>query len=586
MNIKTAEGRTGKMVRFARLLSKTSRLSGIRTSQKRNVYLELSRGVALADLIYWLQTLFSAGIAALGLVMNSPAVIIGAMLISPLMGPILAGGLALASGDVVLGIRAAVKIVLSCALAVVFTVLLVVILPFREMTAEIAARTHPNTLDLVIALFSGAVGSIAICREVRGITTSIPGVAIAVALMPPLCVAGYGMGLILTFDRTAGWRIAYGGGLLFLTNLVAITFTAMLVFLAVRLSTRTIRRHVEEWEENDRESAWILNLFARFSGHERTRGMRNLAVRFAMILLPLLVILIPLSQSFTQLQDEIAKQRRDNDLRRGTLSVWKRNFQNDANGELRSSIDDLSVSEKDGRVRVDLRLFGDKPYTAQERKEFVRQVAAEIGRPADAIDLRFVEIPTTSMLAEMRHVEESRTPPSITDLNTEMRKRIDACLDGIELPDDARILTREFITGAENEVNIKISYLCESELSSDEVSRVINQIKSGLNDPEVKLRLERIPTEFGEVSFPKNGETLPILAMVRLDYVGRIMRENPSLRLSLAAGTAKDRQTDLAAKRFDAVVQFLHSRWQIDPERIALEKTADTSSDLRIKFHL
>ena len=56
------------------------------------------------------------------------------------------------------------------------------------------ARTAPNTLDLVIALFSGAIGSVATCKEVKGVVTSIPGVAIAVALMPPLCVVGYGIG--------------------------------------------------------------------------------------------------------------------------------------------------------------------------------------------------------------------------------------------------------------------------------------------------------------------------------------------------------------------------------------------------------
>ena len=80
------------------------------------------------------------------------------MLISPLMNPILASGLALASGDIVLGLRAAVNLFLSSAAAILFAVLLVVILPFREMTAEIEARTQPNVLDLMIALFSGAVG--------------------------------------------------------------------------------------------------------------------------------------------------------------------------------------------------------------------------------------------------------------------------------------------------------------------------------------------------------------------------------------------------------------------------------------------
>ena len=76
---------------------------GIGEERKVEIYLELARSTTLADPAYWLQTLFAAGIATLGLTLNSPAVIIGAMLISPLMGPILANGLALAAGDVILG---------------------------------------------------------------------------------------------------------------------------------------------------------------------------------------------------------------------------------------------------------------------------------------------------------------------------------------------------------------------------------------------------------------------------------------------------------------------------------------------------
>ncbi|MEO8573933.1 MAG: DUF389 domain-containing protein, partial [Pyrinomonadaceae bacterium] len=243
---------------LGRIRSKIAALLGVENARKEGLYIELAQGSTLFDLVYWLQIVFSAGIATLGLVMNSPAVIIGAMLISPLMGPILAAGLALASGDLVLGIRSMTKIFFSAVAAVGFSVLLVIVLPFRELTSEISARTEPNTLDLFIALFSGAVGSIAVCRDVKGVATSIPGVAIAVALMPPLCVAGYGLGVMITFDASVGGRVAYGGGLLFLTNLVAITFTAMIIFLAIKLVTGRVRKAVEEWEHADPESAFIL----------------------------------------------------------------------------------------------------------------------------------------------------------------------------------------------------------------------------------------------------------------------------------------------------------------------------------------
>ncbi|HKX29934.1 MAG TPA: DUF389 domain-containing protein [Blastocatellia bacterium] len=225
---------------------------GVSPQRKEEIYLELSKSVTLSDPSYWLQLLFAAGIATLGLVLNSPAVIIGAMLISPLMGPILAGGLAFAAGDLILSLRATFALLLSCLTAIAFSMLLVGLMPFKEMTAEIVARTRPNTLDLVVALFSGAVGSIAICKEIRGVVTSIPGVSIAVALMPPLCVVGYGIGVAVSLNPGEGVRVARGGGLLFLTNLVAITFTAMVVFLALHLDTGEVRDRVREWRREER----------------------------------------------------------------------------------------------------------------------------------------------------------------------------------------------------------------------------------------------------------------------------------------------------------------------------------------------
>lgn len=120
---------------------------GVSPRKKEEIYLQISRSASLKDLSYWSQVFFSAGIATLGLALNRPAVIIGAMLISPRMGPILASGLALTAGDVVLGTRAAGNLLLSCLIAIVVAVLLVALLPFKEVTSEIASRTQPNTLE-------------------------------------------------------------------------------------------------------------------------------------------------------------------------------------------------------------------------------------------------------------------------------------------------------------------------------------------------------------------------------------------------------------------------------------------------------
>ena len=161
------------------------------------------------------------------------------------------------------------------------------------ITSEIAARTEPNTLDLVIALFSGAIGSIAICREVRGVVTSIPGVAIAVALMPPLCVVGYGIGVAISLNPDEGMLVARGGGLLFLTNLVAITFTAMLVFFLLHIDTRQVRLRVGEWRRVDRESAWLRNMLVWLPIPRQLRMIGSVPGRVLLSIIPIVRVLIP-----------------------------------------------------------------------------------------------------------------------------------------------------------------------------------------------------------------------------------------------------------------------------------------------------
>ena len=212
---------------------------------KPRVYERVFATAEMASLSYWLEILFSAGIATFGLVENSPAVIIGAMLISPLMGPIMATGLALAVGDLYLGIKAVATLLSSLTVSIAFSGLLVWLLPFHSATSEIIARTNPNLLDLGIALFSGLAGSVVVCRGEADGVTALPGVAIAVALMPPLCTMGFGFGSGLNLE------IIGGAGLLFLTNLVAIVASAFLVFLLLGMSTPEVRQAMEASRGDD-----------------------------------------------------------------------------------------------------------------------------------------------------------------------------------------------------------------------------------------------------------------------------------------------------------------------------------------------
>lgn len=162
------------------------------------------------------MTSMSAGIAILGLLLSSPAVVIGAMLLSPLMGPIMGAGFALAVGDSAWLRQSGRAIMLGTIISILFAALVVTMSPLQTVTAEIAARTRPNLFDLAVALFSALAGAYAM---IRGRMGTIVGVAIATALMPPLAVVGFGL-------ATFNWSVFGGSLLLFFTNLMTIALTA------------------------------------------------------------------------------------------------------------------------------------------------------------------------------------------------------------------------------------------------------------------------------------------------------------------------------------------------------------------------
>lgn len=267
----------------------------IEAEAKARLYAQGYEDARLLNANYWLGILFSAGIATLGLVLNSPAVIIGAMLISPLMAPIMAAGMGFAAGDLYLTGKAVFKLLMSILVAMALSAALVWLLPFHSETPEILSRTNPTLLDLGVALFSGLAGSVAVSRygNSEGVTT-VPGVAIAVALMPPLCTMGFAVGT--GFQRD----ILRGSGLLFLTNIVAIVFSAFLIFLFVGINCP------EVWAEMRRCQAAepLAKSFARGPISAAITNGGQLRWRATSLVVLLAAVAWPLSVSLRQLTGE------------------------------------------------------------------------------------------------------------------------------------------------------------------------------------------------------------------------------------------------------------------------------------------
>ena len=165
-------------------------------------------------------------IASIGLNVNSTAVIIGAMLISPLMSGILTLGYSLAVKDLALMRRSLASFGTQVAISLIASTLYFLLTPLQEPTAEMIARTSPTIWDVLIALFGGLAGMIGNTRQKKG--NVIPGVAIATALMPPLCTAGYGL-------ATLQPRFLLGAFYLFAINTLFIALSAALVTVLLRV---------------------------------------------------------------------------------------------------------------------------------------------------------------------------------------------------------------------------------------------------------------------------------------------------------------------------------------------------------------
>lgn len=192
-------------------------------SDFKELFLSLKENANISN-TYILLMVLSTLLATLGLFLNSPSIVIGAMVLAPLMAPIISLSMGVLRSDDDLSRCSIFTLLIGMLIALSLSALMAFLLPFQDVTNEIEGRLHPSTLDLLVAVLSGVAGAFANARE--NIAKSLPGVAIAVALVPPLCVSGIGIGWL-------NIEIFYGAMLLFLTNLTGIILAAGLSFMVI-----------------------------------------------------------------------------------------------------------------------------------------------------------------------------------------------------------------------------------------------------------------------------------------------------------------------------------------------------------------
>ncbi len=202
--------------RVGRLFSKRSGLEARREMQSELVE------ESTVDLSYLALTIGACAIATLGLLSNSTAVIIGAMILAPLMLPIRGLAFAALAGNTTLFRQSTNAITIGTFLSIALAGLIGYLVNLPEFGSEVLSRSSPTLLDLAIAVFAGAIAGFA--KIEPKVSSSLAGTAIAVALMPPLCIVGLGL-------SKADWPLSSGAALLYLTNLLGITLSCMVIFL-------------------------------------------------------------------------------------------------------------------------------------------------------------------------------------------------------------------------------------------------------------------------------------------------------------------------------------------------------------------
>ena len=214
-------GTTSSSPRLLHLLTRRFSLLSDKASDQE-IERRIRDGVELAGATPWIL-MFAIFIASVGLNVNSTAVIIGAMLISPLMGPIMGAGLGIAVYDFDLVKRAMLNLGIATLISLIVSALYFSVSPLQDAQSELLARTTPNVWDVLIALFGGLAGIVGITRQEK--SNVIPGVAIATALMPPVCTAGYGV-------ATGQWNFVGGALYLYTINCV---FIGLATTIGIRL---------------------------------------------------------------------------------------------------------------------------------------------------------------------------------------------------------------------------------------------------------------------------------------------------------------------------------------------------------------
>ena len=514
---------------------------GLRTWDRPALYRETAEAAADTDLPFWLVLFLSGAIATLGLVLNSTAVVIGAMLVAPLLGPLLGLSLALAVGDGRLFVQTGATILLGAAGIVALAALLTWALPFGTVTDEILSRTRPTTLDLAIAVFSGAAGAVVTASRETRLSASIPGVAVAVALVPPLGVAGFGVAM-------GEWSFVRGALLLFGANLAGIVLSGMLLFLVVGMNRAEVVKTARAWHESGQATGLAARL-SHLRWLDRLPGLASTPTRLLLVVAFMAAVAVPLSSSLGEF------------VREARVSGAVAEAAESLEGDGRAFVIDQSIAYGDDAASVRLRVAAESWITQAEEAAFV-ETASRLAREPVSLTMEQVLASTGDLEAfaealPARAASPAAPPAPQTETAAAtvgaMQGRLGEVLSGLALPDSVEVLDGSLEVGTgRSRPRVEVVYAAPRRLPAEAEAMVARQA----------ARLLGLPPESGRATAVALGpRALPDSASAA--GLAALLGRQPRLGITLSGDSAQV-----------ATARALLTRRGVAPSRLRTLRTA------------
>ena len=490
---------------------------GLRTWDRPALYRETAAAATDTDVPFWAVLLLSGAIATLGLVLNSTAVVIGAMLVAPLLGPLLGLSLALAVGDGRLFVQTAAAILLGATGIVLLAAALTWVLPFETVTDEIASRTRPTTLDLAIAVFSGLAGAVVTASREARLSASIPGVAVAVALVPPLGVAGFGLAV-------GKWAYVQGALLLFGANLAGIVLSGMLLFLLIGMNRAEVVKTARLWHE----SGEATGLASRISGArwlDRLPGLASTPARVLLVVAFMAAVAAPLTSSLTEV------------IRETRVSVAVAQAIDALEMDGSAFVMDRDVTYGDGATSVRLRV-ATETWIGDDAKNRIAEAAREAAGEPVSLTLEQVLASSGDLEAfadalpsrpAVRTSPQAPPPTTASASIATVRGQLADALAGLALPDSVTVLGGSVEVESESlQPRVTVTVASPRRLAPQAETMIARQAAQALDLPPEAGRLERVV--LGRRALADSAATARL---------GALLDRQPRLRVALSGDSAR-----------------------------------------------